>query len=85
MGDQRARLAVAIALLSSAAFLGSVPLALFVPDAPTSAPWRALGPAGQLHRVGGEVDLDAVRAELLDAVGQTVQPVHASVWLRRTT
>jgi hypothetical protein len=29
-----------------------------------------------------EVDLDAVRADLVDAVTQTVQPAHASVWLR---
>jgi hypothetical protein len=29
-----------------------------------------------------EVDLDAVRGGLLDAVGETVQPAHASVWLR---
>ena len=29
-----------------------------------------------------EVDLDAVRADLIDAVERTVQPVHASVWLR---
>ncbi|TMC36378.1 MAG: hypothetical protein E6J24_02595 [Chloroflexi bacterium] len=30
-----------------------------------------------------EVDLDAVRADLVDAVQRTVQPAHASVWLRR--
>jgi hypothetical protein len=30
-----------------------------------------------------EVDLDSVRADLLDAVQRTVQPAHASVWLRR--
>jgi hypothetical protein len=29
-----------------------------------------------------EVALDAVRAELLEAVRETVQPTHASVWLR---
>ncbi|MDQ2912776.1 MAG: hypothetical protein M3T56_05915 [Chloroflexota bacterium] len=29
-----------------------------------------------------EVDLDAVRARLLGAVGQTMSPAHASLWLR---
>jgi len=38
---------------------------------------RYLGPARD------EVDLDAVRAHLIDAAQHTVQPTHASVWLRR--
>ena len=33
-------------------------------------------------RLRDEVDLDAVRAGLVDAVHHTVQPTHASVWLR---
>ncbi len=33
-------------------------------------------------RLRDEVDLDAVRGGLLDAVGETLQPAHASVWLR---
>jgi hypothetical protein len=33
-------------------------------------------------RLRDEVDLDAVRGELLDAVGSTLSPTHASVWLR---
>jgi len=33
-------------------------------------------------RLRDEVDLDAVRTDLLDAVHQTVRPAHANVWLR---
>ena len=33
-------------------------------------------------RLRDEVDLDAVRSDLLDAVDRTVQPASASVWLR---
>ena len=29
-----------------------------------------------------EVDLDALRSELIDVVGETVRPTHAGVWLR---
>jgi hypothetical protein len=33
-------------------------------------------------RLRDEVDLDSVRAELVDAVQRTVQPAHTSIWLR---
>lgn len=36
-------------------------------------------------RLRDEVDLDAVRQGLVDAVEHTVQPIHASVWLRGST
>lgn len=37
------------------------------------------------RRMGDEVDLDAVRAELVSAVRDTVRPAHASIWLRGRT
>jgi len=33
-------------------------------------------------RLRGDVDLDSLRVELLDAVADTLQPAHASVWIR---
>ena len=35
-------------------------------------------------RLRDQVELESVRAELLTAVGETLQPSHASVWLRGT-
>jgi hypothetical protein len=34
-------------------------------------------------RMRDQVDMDAVRREVLDVVGATVQPAHAGVWLRQ--
>jgi hypothetical protein len=34
-------------------------------------------------RLRDQVELESVRAELLSAVGETLQPSHASVWLRK--
>ena len=37
---------------------------------------------GFAEELRDEVDLDAVRTHLLGAVGQTMSPAHASLWLR---
>lgn len=37
------------------------------------------------ERMRDEVDLDAVRTDLLDAVGRAVEPANASLWLRETS
>jgi hypothetical protein len=34
-------------------------------------------------RMRDEVDIDAVRVEVLDVVSTTIQPAHAAVWLRK--
>jgi len=34
-------------------------------------------------RLRDQVDIDAVKGEMLDVVGATLRPAHASVWLRR--
>ena len=36
-------------------------------------------------RLRDAVEIDAIRADLLDAVNRAVQPTHASVWIRQRT
>lgn len=36
-------------------------------------------------RLRGDVDLDAVRSELISVIHDTIHPAHASVWLRGTS
>jgi hypothetical protein len=50
--------------------------------------YRARYDAGQMldtfsGQLANEVDLDALRGDLLTIVADTMQPVHASLWLRR--
>ena len=40
--------------------------------------------AGFSSQLRGAVDLESVRAELLVAVDQAIEPAHASLWLRRS-
>ena len=37
---------------------------------------------GALWSLRNQVELDSLRRDLLDVVGQTVQPAHASLWLK---
>ena len=60
---------------------GSSASSIVASTAPATTPRRPLRPSR--HGLRDAVDLETVRAELLEVVNRAVEPAHASVWIRR--
>jgi hypothetical protein len=78
---------VAIAASTLATVAAFQPLRRWVQGAIDRRFYRSRYDAGRTldsfsSRLRDEVDLDALRTDMLDVVRETVRPVHASVWLR---
>jgi hypothetical protein len=79
---------VAVAVSTLASFALFQPLRRRIQSSVDRRFYRARYDAGRMldafsGQVANEVDLDALRGDLLTVVGETMQPVHAGLWLRR--
>ena len=79
---------IAVAVSTLASFALFQPMRRCIQSSVDRRFYRARYDAGRMldtfsGQVANEVDLDALRSDLLTVVGQTMQPAHASLWLRR--
>jgi hypothetical protein len=79
---------IAVAVSTLASFALFQPMRRRIQSSVDRRFYRARYDAGRMldtfsGQVANEVDLDALRSDLLTVVGQTMQPAHASLWLRR--